>query len=763
MQLEKNIINIVVVFSIAYLITTFLMPETQMLLWATASLIVVNYALSIIYLFRQGKITISVTFLNIVQLALFCRLHVFIHDLLGASHYIYAVEPNWYDWIELVAVHVLRAVDLLDILGAYGVHLQNIKHHSLLTGIMLFGMHIMVDIFLLGTIFMIISQRSASQQASTMMKREQFIDHFKNLFKLLKRVRIVGLIMTSLLILGTCIIGHWNFGDLILWPLDNILRTLDFGDAFQIFDWRLHNIEMNIGLATLAVVFRLFISFFLFGPVNRFYLYLLKGRGKTIDELVKIATSSESLEEVDIAIKALIRFGPPVMPYLVQIFTENKNSIIRRFAVEALDEIRPIPASIVPHLVTRLVDSDNSVRNAAAFALKGFDPQWQKHKNVISSTSHILEALKDDEPDVRFAAINVLNKIDCSVEAIIPQLLEALGDNEANIRLVVAEMLKKVDFTTEKFMPSEKFIPYFLKASEDNQAHVRLIAKKMLNDINFNSEKAISSLIEMLGNNEVDVRLTAAEILKKTEFSTEKNFSAEQVVSPLLKALKDDEPDVRFAAINVLNKIDCSVETIIPQLVEAMGDNEIAICLVAAKILKKIDFVPEKNFPVEKMTPYLLKALTNNMTDVYSVADEMLQKIDVTFETSFNYLVKTLGYDKAVIRFAVAKKEKIIPHLVKLLLNDKKSVRDVATMLLKKIDPHWQKNKLVANAIPYLVKALSDRQAFVRRMSAKTLGQIGKMAVKAIPALVKTLKDDSQFVSWAAEEALNKIDPAGQL
>ena len=48
--------------------------------------------------------------------------------------------------------------------------------------------------------------------------------------------------------------GHWSLGSWFLWPLDNVLRTVDFGDAFQVYGWRLRSLDMGIGLATLAVV-----------------------------------------------------------------------------------------------------------------------------------------------------------------------------------------------------------------------------------------------------------------------------------------------------------------------------------------------------------------------------------------------------------------------------------------------------------------------------------------------------------------------------
>jgi hypothetical protein len=406
MPFKKNAIEAVTLLSIVYLVTTFILPETQILLWLMALLIVFNYGLSLTYLFHQGKITINITFLNIVQLALFCRLHILIYDLLGAGHYSYALPPDWFDWIELVAVHVLRAVDLLDALGAYDIHLQNVKHQSTLTGIALFSMHIMVDIFLLGSLFMLINRRSATQQASTLMNMQRFAERFKGTLDFLKRIRIWGLVIAILLIMTMGITNDWHFSNWLLWPLDNILRTLDFGDAFQIFDWQLHSLKKGFWLATLAVFFRLVVSFYALGPANRLYLYLLGGRGKTLEELARICTSPDySEEEMDIAFKALLRFDDStVIPHLVTVLVGGKLHF-RRVAAETLGQIGPAAVEAVPHLVSALVDSDSDLRGAARDALEKIDPQWRQSEDAQSAIPHLVKTLDDNNRDVSKAAL----------------------------------------------------------------------------------------------------------------------------------------------------------------------------------------------------------------------------------------------------------------------------------------------------------------------------------------------------------------------
>jgi HEAT repeat protein len=58
-------------------------------------------------------------------------------------------------------------------------------------------------------------------------------------------------------------------------------------------------------------------------------------------------------------------------------------------------------------------------------------------------------------------------------------------------------------------------------------------------------------------------------------------------------------------------------------------------------------------------------------------------------------------------------------------------------------------------AVPLLVKALSDKRHWVRWEAAKALGQIGDKA--ATEALVKALEDKEFDVRWLAAEALVNI------
>ena len=60
-------------------------------------------------------------------------------------------------------------------------------------------------------------------------------------------------------------------------------------------------------------------------------------------------------------------------------------------------------------------------------------------------------------------------------------------------------------------------------------------------------------------------------------------------------------------------------------------------------------------------------------------------------------------------------------------------------------------------AIPALIKALRDKESYVRQWSATALGAIGPIAQAAVPALTEALLDDDEYVRDEASRALDRI------
>jgi len=672
-----NIINGVTWLSAIYLVISFLLPKSQFLFWLTALLIAVNYSLSLTYLFRQGKISLGMIVLNVVQLALFCRLLMFIHDVFGAEHYFYTEPIHWYDWIQLVAVHVLRAVDLVDALSAYGIHLQNLKHQSALAGMTLVLMHIMVDIFLLGALFMLIHRRSENRQASALMNHQPFWEqpikwieetslflwfdeHFKEM-NLVKFVHLLGFGVAVSLIVLVGISEHWGLKNLLLWPLDNLLRTIDFGDAFQIFDWRLHSLDMGLWLATLAVFFRLIVGVYALGLANHFYLTLLRGHGKTIEELVMICTSPKSSEQdITIAFHALLSFDTKiVLPHLVNILA-NGQLYFRRLAAEALEHNGAAAINAVPQLVAAQVDGNSDVRLAAAEALETLAPQWRQNEQIQKAAiwSVVKTLLKSEEQKTSVFALKTLGPF------------------------------------------AKQTVPYLCKVLVTSRSgETRLAAAEVLGHLGSIAAPAIPHLMIVLTDSHEEVRWVAEEALKKIDSCWWQNKVAIRAIPPIVKALSNRDSDVRRAAAEVLGSIGPLAQSVIPHLVKALADNQSYVRKAAICALDNIDLQWWQYKSARRATPYLIKTLGNNHWVARLTAIEALDKMG------------------PAARPAIA-------ALTKALIDSNHSVRKAATAALPKIDSKWAQSEAARSTRPYIVNALKSSNTYVRWAAKEALEKI---------------------------------------
>ncbi len=558
--------------SAGYCVATGLTGNHILLLWITIMVIIFNSYVSLKFLFEQGKITSGVILLNLAQLALFYRLHIQIYDILGPANYSYASPPRWYDWAELIMIHALRAVDLLDVIEAYGIRLQNVRNQSVLSGLALFSMHMMVDIFILGAIFNAVSRRS--RESVTV---RQFMEEMENTLISPKSFLFLGVMVAGYMITYTT--GHLfdNYleyftktnvsglnirilANFFLWPLDNILRTLDFGDAFQIFGWRLHTVEITMNSATLAVYFRFMVATYTIGVVNHLYLRVLGGQGRTVEDLTAICISSKySRKERIIALKALEKFGAyadSVAPHLI----ESLAYIEKKYDAAVI--LLEIGQPAIPYLVKSLTDTNPIIQDAALEILEETNPEWPQSEYARRAIPHLVKELANLEADVRYAALNVLEKTDAlwfqseETRRTIPYLIRLLSHDSVSVRIGSAYALVFVG-------PSaRKAIFRLVKMLADSNELARGAATAALENIDPQwqqsefAHNAIPYLVKMLGDYDRNVRDAAIEVLEKIDLSWARTKGAHSAVPYLIKVLADTEnPGVRNSVRKALHKI----------------------------------------------------------------------------------------------------------------------------------------------------------------------------------------------------------------
>jgi len=728
---SNKYINTAIIISLIYGISLFFLenriaslPEYPVsLAWCTVILSIINIIILIIHLFHREKISFIMMLLLLIQLTLFYRLHIHIYHL-NESAYIYpavsslrletASAPEWSDWIKFIGVHLLKAIDLPDIIDAYGIRFQIINTQRFSSAITLFSMYMLVSLFLLSFIFKRINISI------------QYIIRKKSKGGIIKRLRIGVLLAIFIIIALVALKNQWGAKNGLLWLIKNILYTLDVGDAIQILNRNLSLVpgsdaaEMSRGLATLAILFRLTIGSYIIFILSSLYLRIFGD--DPAEKLIIIAESSEkpAKERTD-AINILKEFGDSaqaVVPRLIKILTDNNSNIVHETA-EALENIDPewynrkVTRNVIPHLIESLDDPDKSIRMTAVEVLGKLGPVAAE-EDVIRP---LIKILINDDMDVRYQVAESLGNIG---EAAVPELLAILTENDKDAKRAAIQALEKIDPQWHESEAVRKEIDRITRLLTETIGSARKSAIETLGKLGILAKDAVPDLIDILTDKEV--RGAAVESLGKI------GHGAEKAVPELIRIL--DDQNVRVITVGTLGKFGSGAKDAIPALIQVLADNDRNISNAAVESLNNID--PD----------------WSQSEDARNAAEIFTGKLAEYMESSYNEPAE------ALIKIG---KLSIYP-LVKSLTDKNKDIIKLASQTLKQIDPEWWKNKGAHQAVPHLSEALTDEEWYVRYSAAEVLGRIGgPAAIKAVPYLVRGLADKNKTVRKAIKNSLDRI------
>ncbi|MDM8548643.1 HEAT repeat domain-containing protein [Desulfobacterales bacterium HSG2] len=751
-------LNLAILVSVAYIAAVFFMGDqiasllkNQMpLLWGTAILTAINIGF-LIYAFFWGRmLAFNAILLCFIQLAVFCQMHIQLHDILGATHYSYPSPPILSDWMKFIAAHTLRAVDLPDMIKASSISFQKISHQSTLAGIALLSMSVMAGFFTLAVIFRAV--RGASQ--------------IEPVSKVMKWVWPAGLGAAILLMVLTGWRSQWGLNDWYLWPLDNILRTLDF-DALQIFGWQIHTAEPDMNLS--AIFFRVMIGVCAVMLTYRLYLRSMEGPVRSVEELAALCVSPEcSTSDRVIAINELEQFGEfavSAVPDLIKALA-GSNKTVRDAAVSALEEIdgqwthSEHARKAIPQLVKRLTSDDIRTRIEAAEILGEFGTAAEK------AVPNLVKVLTDS--DVLRSAAQTLGKIG---PAAIPDLVRVLVNEDEHVRHASVRALERIDPQWQQTESAAKEITHFVKDLEKTDgperssavralgevgpaaapilaglladSDVRSLAIKALGEVGSAAEEAaVPFLINILANRDKEVRYLAVQALGKIAPEWQESENALNAVPFFMSALRGSGSDEFEAPAEALVEIG---QASIQPLVEVLAEGNKEVFNTAARALKRIDPKWPESEGAVKAVPRLSGGLKNGQWYVRRVSAEVLGKIGPAAREA-------------------------VPHLVKGLADSNKKSRTAMKNALDKIllkgTPHVQEEEEVTSedrkGIIRLVKERADAGGPASTKAAEALGEIGPAAEEAVPHLVKALGDPDQTLRSEAVQALGRVDPNWQ-
>jgi hypothetical protein len=388
------------VASLLWLLGLLLVPELQgdtSAFAVSVGLIALNalYSLGVITTARRVPVV-----LNLVQLALFGVLSSQLASAYGPEHYHFDRTPLWYDWTEFLVAHVFRAADLLDAIDEYGIPIQTITHESTHAGIILVGMHLSTDVFLLALLVRWWGS-FAERRHDTLLVRERRLFAF---------FLLTVLCLSLYAILATA--GDWSLSSWLLWPVDNVLRVLDIGDAMQIFGWRLHDVPWSPEGGALALLFRFTTGIWVGALLLYLRVVVAGGWGYSVPEL------AEHLEDGTVAVRtrAAVALGEcpdeaeVAVPALMQAL-EDWDPAVRISALRALGQLGLEAWEAIP-AITGL-----AWRGPAPVTLEAVRTLGRMGSAAVSEVEplRLLARIFPDDPLLQDAVLTTLEQIAAAV------------------------------------------------------------------------------------------------------------------------------------------------------------------------------------------------------------------------------------------------------------------------------------------------------------------------------------------------------------
>jgi HEAT repeat protein len=197
-----------------------------------------------------------------------------------------------------------------------------------------------------------------------------------------------------------------------------------------------------------------------------------------------------------------------------------------------------------PALIEALKDQDEDVRWLAAQQLGSIDPG----EGAVQPLCDVLKS-EQEETRVRASAAYSLGRIRADVRASVPALSEALHSEDTLLGVNAAGSLVKIDPSL-----NEKSMKALMRGMKDSRSYVRNSAIRALGQMGKDAGEAVPELARALKDGDKLCRLAAAQALERV------GTEAKAAVPALYDALKDEDERLRKAARSALDKIQMEKE-----------------------------------------------------------------------------------------------------------------------------------------------------------------------------------------------------------
>ncbi len=409
--------------------------------------------------------------LNVLQILLFAMAHSQLYEVGGPEHYDAPPGVGQFDWQLFAWSHALSASDLVHLLERPW-RLNPIKQRSAVSGLLLVVMHWNVSLFVVSILIRCGLRSWRKLLEAGAVKRVDRLEQLRRTGEWktrLKRWQRRGLIFAVGAFLFHAGLGNWHPLNWLLWPLDNLVRTMDLGNTLGVFGWQLHSVERSPWTALLGIFFRLMVCATLARALHALHVRWLGSRAlrpledyilDLNDDSEKVrAAAAQALGEIGSAARqavpalvqtvddddgavvcgtrqALALIGPPAMSLVPDLLAllENPNWAVRRAAVQSLGRLGSAARAALPALVVKIADADRTVEKLAEHALSRIDPDWARNASIESAVPTLVRKLEHRDQRIRQRAAEVLGRLGSIASAALPHLVARLKDRHEYVR-----------------------------------------------------------------------------------------------------------------------------------------------------------------------------------------------------------------------------------------------------------------------------------------------------------------------------------------
>jgi len=408
---------------------------------------------------------------------------------------------------------------------------------------------------------------------------------------------------------------------------------------------------------------------------------------------------------------------------------------VRLRAARALGLIHDTSDRTVTALFAMAQSKSAAERSSAFHALGNIGQALLDPEPLRAKQQQILDALEDDDKDVRWSACYVLASLQPDMSLHVELLVRRLRDTSSRVREIAIDGLKKLALTVD-LTPRVTSINNVVRGG----GHEARVACEVLALLGPKAKSAVPCLTEALRADDGFLVIGAAEALWKIDGRTAESLpalsglfdeygesvcdaiceigpAAGPLVHAVINALQSEDWDLQWAAADALGAISSSDPQIIAILVSSLGHPSQIVRSASARALAQIG---------SPAVPELIKLLQDHNDDRGEWAADALGRMGHRADEAAEALRTNLQSPRlglaswcAIALAKVAGDALVVPMLIELL-------------------------------------ARTDRPD-LRREAANALKAIGPPATCAMDALTSALEDDEEEVRAAVKEALTAI------